>query len=319
MDERRDDGAEREREAAPPGAGPAVVRRFQDAAGGAAWVDVAGLPDAAQEMEIAALLGIERETLQRAWSRGTFPRFHARGDTLFLRLRIAPEGREDRHDRLLAWLRPGLLVTWHPRPLPWLRGAEERLAKGPAFVLDEVIDRLLEREFMRFEAWRQRLDRVESMLLGRRRAAAFRELVAARQELLRLSQGVELQHEAVAKLARVEPPLVPPEAGARFAELAERAAHSAAFAAHARDSVQHLFDLHTALDSQRANAIMQRLTVVTAVFLPLTLITGIYGMNFDWMPELHWHWGYPAVLLFMASLGTGLFVYFRRTGWFRED
>lgn len=309
--------------AAPEGAARAVVRRFTADSDGQTltWLDVAGMPDAAQLAELAVQLGMDRDALERSWTRGAFPRFQVRGDGVFLRLRLVPEERDPERigDRLLAWLRPHLLVTLHGHPLPWLHGAEERLAKGPSFVLDEIIDRLLEREFIRFETWRQKLDRVESMLLGGRRAAAFRELVAVRQELLRLSHGLELQHEAIAKLSRVEPPLVPPEASGRFAELAERALHSAAFAAHARDSVQHLFDMYASLNAQRANAIMQRLTVVTAVFLPLTLITGIYGMNFDWMPELHWRWGYPVVLLIMVALGLGLYAYFRKTGWFRED
>ncbi|MNV98093.1 Magnesium transport protein CorA [compost metagenome] len=65
------------------------------------------------------------------------------------------------------------------------------------------------------------------------------------------------------------------------------------------------------------NSIMKTLTVITTVFMPLTLIAGIYGMNFRVMPELDWAYGYPVILLLMLVLGTGMFRWFRRSGWFK--
>ncbi|MCL6569369.1 MAG: hypothetical protein K6T35_10965, partial [Meiothermus silvanus] len=76
-----------------------------------------------------------------------------------------------------------------------------------------------------------------------------------------------------------------------------------------------LFESHLALQSQQSNRVMQRLTVLSAIFLPLSWIAGVYGMNFRHMPELDVPWAYPAVLGFMFVLGLGLFVYFRRAGW----
>jgi magnesium transporter len=60
---------------------------------------------------------------------------------------------------------------------------------------------------------------------------------------------------------------------------------------------------------------MKVLTVIATIFIPLTFIVGVYGMNFEWMPELHWHWGYPLVWLVMLGVGVGLVIAFRRKGW----
>ena len=60
---------------------------------------------------------------------------------------------------------------------------------------------------------------------------------------------------------------------------------------------------------------MKVLTIIATIFMPLTFLAGIYGMNFEYLPELKWHWGYPALLLFMAFIGISMLIYFRRKNW----
>jgi magnesium transporter len=67
--------------------------------------------------------------------------------------------------------------------------------------------------------------------------------------------------------------------------------------------------------SHRMNEVMKTLTIVATIFIPLTFMTGVYGMNFDEMPELHWRWGYPGFWVAMVGLGIGLLVWFRSRGW----
>jgi len=84
-----------------------------------------------------------------------------------------------------------------------------------------------------------------------------------------------------------------------------------------REMTSDLRDSYISLNSNRMNSIMKTLTVITTVFMPLTLIAGIYGMNFVVMPELEWKYGYFGVLLFMLVVGIGMFRWFRRSGWFK--
>ncbi|ASA25614.1 magnesium/cobalt transporter CorA [Paenibacillus donghaensis] len=84
-----------------------------------------------------------------------------------------------------------------------------------------------------------------------------------------------------------------------------------------REMTADLRDSYISLNSNRMNSIMKTLTVITTVFMPLTLIAGIYGMNFKVMPELEWNYGYFGVLLLMVVLGIGMFGWFRRSGWFK--
>ena len=81
------------------------------------------------------------------------------------------------------------------------------------------------------------------------------------------------------------------------------------------DSVTHLLNIYLSLSSQRTNEVMRILTIFSAFFLPLTFIVGIYGMNFEFMPELKWHLGYPGVLILMVAVAGGIYMWFKRKGW----
>ena len=76
-----------------------------------------------------------------------------------------------------------------------------------------------------------------------------------------------------------------------------------------------LMDVYLSSASHRMNEVMKTLTVMASVFIPLSFVAGVYGMNFERMPELHWEWGYPAVWGFMLATGFGLLAWFRRRGW----
>ena len=82
-----------------------------------------------------------------------------------------------------------------------------------------------------------------------------------------------------------------------------------------RDMVLSMMDIYLSFQSNRMNQQMRVLTVITIIFMPLTVITGIYGMNFDNMPELHWHYGYFIVLGLMLCIIVGLLVFFARRKW----
>jgi len=82
-----------------------------------------------------------------------------------------------------------------------------------------------------------------------------------------------------------------------------------------RDMLSGMLDIYLSSVSNRMNQIMKVLTIIATIFMPLTLIAGIYGMNFEYMPELGWRWGYPLVLFVMVVVGISIFVYSRRKKW----
>jgi magnesium transporter len=83
-----------------------------------------------------------------------------------------------------------------------------------------------------------------------------------------------------------------------------------------RDMIGGLMDIYLMSLSNRMNEIMKVLTIIATIFMPLTFIAGVYGMNFRHMPELGWEWGYPLALLLMAVVAGGMLLFFRRKKWF---
>ena len=82
-----------------------------------------------------------------------------------------------------------------------------------------------------------------------------------------------------------------------------------------RDLATSMLDVYLSSVSNRMNEVMKMLTLMASIFIPLTFLAGIYGMNFDRMPELHWPWAYPVLWLVMIALAGGMFAFFRRRGW----
>ena len=81
------------------------------------------------------------------------------------------------------------------------------------------------------------------------------------------------------------------------------------------DLVQSTMTTHLTVSSNRLNVVMKVLTIISTIFMPLSFIAGVYGMNFDYMPELHWRWGYPMVWLIFISLAVTMLYIFRRRHW----
>jgi len=82
-----------------------------------------------------------------------------------------------------------------------------------------------------------------------------------------------------------------------------------------RDMSSGILDTYLASISNRMNEVMKVLTIFATIFIPLTFIAGVYGMNFEWMPELRWHWSYPFLWLVMLAVGISMLAFFRRKRW----
>jgi magnesium transporter len=82
-----------------------------------------------------------------------------------------------------------------------------------------------------------------------------------------------------------------------------------------REMLSGMLDIYLSSVSNRLNSVMKVLTIIATIFMPLTFIAGIYGMNFKYMPELEWRWGYPAVWLIVVIIGISMLIYFRKRKW----
>ena len=155
----------------------------------------------------------------------------------------------------------------------------------------------------------------ETAVLSGAREAYLDRIVAWRQELLRLKRYYEQLDSIFDELADNDNGLLPKQHTRRFANLGNRMERYLNAVQSLRESVAQLREAYQSQLSIQQNDLMKIFTVVTAVFLPLTLLAGWYGMNFANMPELRWKYGYPAVILVSAAIVAALLAYFKKKKW----
>ncbi len=187
---------------------------------------------------------------------------------------------------------------------------------GVDYLAYSLIDAGVDHFFPVLDALGEELDELEDEVLKGADRQVLSRLHALKRDLLQLRKGAWPLREALGHLARLDSPLVDPANRPWLRDVYDHTVQIIDIVESFRDLVAGLLDLHLSSSSNRMNEIMRMLTMIATIFIPLTLVAGIYGMNFVHMPELQWKWGYPAVLLFMAVAAAGMVVAFKRRGWF---
>jgi len=136
-----------------------------------------------------------------------------------------------------------------------------------------------------------------------------------KREMLLLRKSVWPLREVLSRLSRDESPLVSNETRLFLRDVYDHSIHVLDTIDTLRELLVGMLDLYLSSSSNRMNEVMKVLTIIATLFMPLTFIAGVYGMNFEHMPELGWRWGYPAVMLLMLGVSSGLLLAFRRRRW----
>ena len=198
----------------------------------------------------------------------------------------------------------------------WIRERRGRICRmGPDYLAYSLIDIIVDNYFAVVEQLGDRLDSLEERLLTGLDPTALRELHYLRTELLTLRRSLWPVREIVAGLQRGGTTLVRDSTLLYLRDVHDHTIQIIEALDAYRDASAGMLEIYLSSISNRMNEVMKVLTIIATIFIPLTFIVGIYGMNFDLMPELRWPWGYPAVMLSMAALSGGMIWYFRRKGW----
>lgn len=142
------------------------------------------------------------------------------------------------------------------------------------------------------------------------------DLYAQKRELLYIRKAIWPLREAVGGLERGESKLLKPKTHAYLRDLYDHTIQVIDTVETFRDMLSGVQDLYLSSLGHKTNQVMQVLTIIATIFIPLTFVAGIYGMNFEYMPELHWKYSYPAIWGVMVLITLGMLYYFRRKKWF---
>lgn len=287
------------------------------------WIDVTA-PTPAELQELAARHGLPATAVEDCLDPEHLPKYERFSDSIFLILRVfdaaAPESAgtvQELTRKIALFLRGDVGLTVHRVDLPAIAAVRERFS-GPAAeestgtgLLSALVKATLDTYDKPLQQAEDDIDTFEEGLFRPDLPAPPLDRVHVLKRRVSLIKRILWQTQTV--IVRMTP------AGERmlplYQDLKENTESYHFWADQLQEDLNNLLSIHVTMASHRTNEVMRVLTVFSAFFLPLTFIVGVYGMNFEHMPELGKRWGYPAVIALIAAVCLVIFIWFRRRGW----
>ncbi|WP_435358104.1 magnesium/cobalt transporter CorA [Haloarchaeobius sp. DFWS5] len=189
------------------------------------------------------------------------------------------------------------------------------LERGPDFTAYRILDNVVDEFFDVIDEVERDIEAVEEEVVEARGKETLSDINSLRRELLSVRRVLWPSRDAVAMLARGDPDFIEERHEKYFRDVYDNLIQLVELTETYRDLVTGARDIYLNSLSMQMNEVMKTLTVVATIILPLTFVVGVYGMNFQTMPELQWEYAYHATMLGMALISAILVVYFRREGW----
>ena len=197
-----------------------------------------------------------------------------------------------------------------------IRKGKGRIRKmGADYLAYALVDAIVDNYFIVLEKLGEVIEDVEEDLVKKPTPETLQTIHNLKREAISLRKSVWPLREVVSGLERAETPLIHETIKIYLRDVYDHTIQVIDTIESFRDMISGMLDIYLSSISNRMNEVMKVLTIFASIFIPLTFIAGVYGMNFAFMPELAWRWGYPAILIVMALVGISLLLYFRRKRW----
>jgi magnesium transporter len=296
-------------------------------ADGAIWVDLEG-SDPRFEGLLAGW-GFHPLAIEDTFTLHHQPKIEEYGDTVFLIARGIDfnQQRDPIWDdvptlKLAAFLSGRRLVTVHRAPMRSVEEVRSRVEQhgkqlpgGAAPLLWSICDEMMDLYFPLVDQIGEEVEKLEAKVVEEPEKEQLELLLVMRRQLSTLRRTMLPHRQVFQHLASSRGETLGETGALNFRDTLDNVLRLIDAIDQQRDLLTNVKDTYLSVVAQRTNDIMRVLTIFSAIVLPLSLIAGVYGMNFEWMPELRERWGYPATLATMAAVAAGMLLWFRRKRW----
>ncbi len=290
------------------------------------WIDVNGLADLKAIKAIGERFGLHQLLLEDVLNADHRPTIDEFQDQLFVvvkMLSLSPDGGEVWSEQISFVLAKGLVISFQNEPGDVLDPVRDRIRhntgrlrkKGADFLLYSLLDVIVDNYFSIVEDLDRRVEEMEDRVMHRPRPADLVAMQALRRKLMEVTRQVTPTRELAGRMSTVPNELIDKGTRRYINDLQDHTVYIAESIGMLRDQLANLENTYHAGLTMRMGQVMKLLTVISTIFIPLTFIVGIYGMNFDNMPELRWPYGYFAVMGLMAAIAGGMLLWFRHKRW----
>ena len=293
------------------------------------WLDCVGLGDVDTIGEIGTVFGFHRLSLEDVVNTDQRPKAEFFENHAFVVLKMLDARPDALPEQLSLFFGEKFVVTFQERPGDAFDPVRKRIADhAPRIVTRKadylayaLLDAVIDGYFPAADASGEEIDRLEDEMLSQPQLNRSRDLHILRREMIALKRWLWPARDAVAGLIRSDAGFITDETRLFLADTQDHVVRLIEIVETYRDMLTGLIDMNLSLVQARTNDIVSLLTIISAIFIPLTFLVGVWGMNFDpnvspWnMPELEWRYGYPAALGLMALVGVALVGYFKWKKW----
>lgn len=289
------------------------------------WLHVDGVHRPEMVETLGSMLGLHPLVMEDILNTDQRPKVEDYEGYLYIVLRLPhydAEHEQISSEQISLVLGERFVLSLQEHPGDVFDSVRERLRSGRKLRLMQadalayaLIDAVVDRYFIVLEQLGDRIEVLEDELIERPTSVTLNRIHHFKREMLMLRKSVWPLCEVLGRLSRDDSPLITTDTRLFLRDVFDHSVHIMDTIDTVRELLANMLDIYLSSLSNRMNEVMKMLTLIATVFMPLTFIAGIYGMNFVHMPELHWPWAYPTVLGLMLFVALGLVVFFRRRRW----
>lgn len=300
------------------------------------WVDLRGFGDEEIVQRLGRVFALHPLVLEDVVNVPQRPKVEEYADQLLVIARMVLLRDHDRHfttEQVSFILGPRYLLTVQEEPLydcfapvrDRIRTSKGAIRKmGPDYLLYALLDAIIDGFFPVLEVYGESLELLEDEVVANPTHQTLEKIHQIKRELITLRRAIWPQRDAINALIRDGNELISDEVRVYLRDCYDHAVQVLDMVETYREVASSLMDVYLSSVSNKMNEIMKFLTVMSSIFIPLTFIAGVYGMNFNPdkspfnMPELNTYWGYPLCLAAMLVVAIAMVIFFKRKGWFED-
>ena len=291
------------------------------------WINVDGVRDVDVVQRLGDIFGLHPLTLEDIVNTHQRPKLEDFEDYIYIVLKMPrydSERRDFIDEQVSFILRPGCVLSFQERhgdvfdPIrERIRGGRGRIRKaGADYLMYALVDAVVDGYFVLLESVGEQVETIEEELAREPSQAVMRRIHNLKRETILVRRAIWPLREVISSLSKNDSNLIEDATMIYLRDVYDHTIQVIDTIESLRDILSGLLDLYLSSVSNRMNEVMKVLTVIATMFIPLTFVAGIYGMNFQNMPELSWRWGYPAVWGIMVVMLVGMLAFFKRKRWF---
>ena len=290
------------------------------------WLNIDGLHDIDLIEKLGTKYGLHSLILEDVLNTNQRPKIEDFVGYLFFTMKMITYKEEDEKlesEHISMVLGTNFVISFQEKPGDIFEPFRERLRSGTAkarerkadYLAYRIIDAVVDNYYEVIEQVSESLEGLEEEILHDPKAEALEQIQKTKKDLIVLRKSIFPLREAVGRLEKEESKLIDKKTNKYLRDVYDHTIQIAEAVDTNRDITAGLKDIYLSSLSNKMNEVMKVLTIMGTIFIPLTFVAGIYGMNFEYMPELAWKWAYPAVWVVMIIIGIIMLSFFRRKRW----